>query len=107
MNGLIMNRFYEIQFSNITLPYLFFHLLSCGIGSKKIKNKNDNKAKTPLNIVLSGVFVRPSGFEPETDGLENRCSIQLSYGRVPFGDAKLLKSAIFPKKMNTFFTLRY
>ena len=25
--------------------------------------------------------VRPAGFEPATDGLENRCSIRLSYGR--------------------------
>ena len=26
--------------------------------------------------------VRPLGFEPKTYGLENRCSIQLSYGRI-------------------------
>ena len=27
-----------------------------------------------------GDRVRPAGFEPATDGLENRCSIRLSYG---------------------------
>ena len=30
--------------------------------------------------------VRPGGFEPPTDGLEIRCSIQLSYGRVNRND---------------------
>ena len=33
---------------------------------------------------MSQSQLRPGGFEPPTDGLEIRCSIQLSYGRVNF-----------------------
>ena len=39
--------------------------------------------------MASNKMVRPPGFEPGTLGLEGRCSIQLSYGRLnyfnPFG----------------------
>ena len=36
----------------------------------------------PNNRKASFHSVRPLGFEPKTYGLENRCSIQLSYGRI-------------------------
>ena len=35
-------------------------------------------------------FVIPSGFEPETHSLEGCCSIQLSYGTILNGSAKLV-----------------
>ena len=31
---------------------------------------------------LKAQMARPAGFEPATHGLEGRCSIQLSYGRI-------------------------
>ena len=40
------------------------------------------------DLAGSNTGVRPAGFEPATDGLENRCSILLSYGRDRSGAAR-------------------
>ncbi len=44
----------------------------------------DPKSGVSANFTTSATIrmVRPSGFEPETYGLEGCCSIQLSYERI-------------------------
>ena len=39
--------------------------------------------ENPVNANTTNKPVRPEGFEPPTLGSEDRCSIQLSYGRIP------------------------
>jgi hypothetical protein len=40
-------------------------------------------------LIYWDYLVRPAGIEPATPGLEGRCSIRLSYGRVIVADAIL------------------
>ena len=54
---------------------------------KKLPEESKTSNYHLLNLegrcfMASGKKVHPSGFEPETLGLEGRCSIQLSYGRL-------------------------
>jgi hypothetical protein len=58
-------------------------------GARTRDNRNHNPGLYQLSYVhhetcSSLSFSRPTGFEPVTPGLEGRCSIRMSYGRIIF-----------------------
>ncbi len=58
---------------------------SCGVGEED--RTPNGRIHSPILYQLSYThhLARPAGFEPATDGLEIRCSILLSYGRLLVG----------------------
>ncbi len=59
-------------------------------GTRTHDNRNHNPGLYQLsynhrNKTCQRNMAHPVGFEPTTDALEGRCSIQLSYGRITYG----------------------
>ncbi len=48
------------------------------------------KKKKPLQTLFARACVNSEGIEPPTSWAVTRCSIQLSYESIPFGDTKVL-----------------
>ena len=55
---------------------------SASVSSHQGPSLTRGTKENPVNANTTKQTVRPEGFEPPTLGSEDRCSIQLSYGRV-------------------------
>ncbi len=56
--------------------------------------------KQKNRAITYSVFVVPAGLEPAAHGLENRCSIQLSYGTISLNCLPIFGDANKRKKLN-------
>ena len=67
---------------------LYLFTLGVNDGTRTHDNRDHNPGLYQLsyahhkNLITAQELVRPAGFEPATLGLEGRCSIQMSYGRI-------------------------
>ena len=57
---------------------------SASVSSHQGPSQPTGSKENPANANTTNKPVRPEGFEPPTLGSEDRCSIQLSYGRIGF-----------------------
>ena len=55
---------------------------SASVSSHQGPSQPTGSKENPVNANTANKPVRPEGFEPPTLGSEDRCSIQLSYGRI-------------------------